>query len=94
MEHPVIAVTGVVDKHVPLPVVPLYDLGLAAQLIPCTRVALYQHLSTHKADYPPVYRREGTGRRVRLLTGDEIRRIRSRMLRGPGLERVLVPPES
>jgi len=92
--QPTIIVTGTVDKQIPLPVVPLYDLKLAAQLIPCTHAALQKHISVHKADYPAVYRREGTGRRVRLLTADEIRLIRSRMLKGPGLERVLIPPQS
>lgn len=85
----VIAVTGTVDKHVPLPVVPLYDLSLAAELIPCTVVALRKHLSTFKGDYPPIYRRERCGRKVRLLTAREIAKIRSRMLRGPGVSRVL-----
>lgn len=82
-------VTGQVALHVPLPVVPLYDLKLAAQLIPCSHGTLKQHLHAHKADFPAVYRREGKGRRVRLLSAREIVQIRAKMLKGPGLERVL-----
>lgn len=81
-DSPAVHVTGTVQKDVPLPVVPLYDLTFAAQLIPCTADGLRSHLSKHKAHYPARYRREATGARVRLLTAKEIARVRSTMLKG------------
>lgn len=86
-----IAVTGIVAKDLPLPVIPLYDLTYAAQLIPCHANTLRHHLSQRKAEFPAVYRRESTGRRVRLLTAEEIIRVRAKMLKGPGLANVLTP---
>jgi len=90
MDEPkIVEVTGTIDKHFPLPVMPLYDLKLAAQLIPCKYKSLIEHLRRFKAEHPAVYRRFGTGQRVRLLSAYEIRTVRQRMLKGPGLERVL-----
>ena len=88
----VIAVTGSVEAKVPLPVIPLYDLQLAAQLIPCSRTGLQKHLSRHKEKFPAVYRQDRGGRRVRLLNADEIRAIRASMLKGPGVQHTLIPP--
>lgn len=72
-------------------VMPLYDLPLAAQLIPCKLVTLKWRLVHHKDIFKAVYRREGTGRRVRLLSALEVLKLRSLMLRGPGLADVIMP---
>lgn len=79
---PFVKVVGTVEKDVPLPVCPLYDLTFAAQLIPCTADGLRSHLSKRKALYPARYRRESTGARVRLLTAKEIASVRATMLKG------------
>jgi hypothetical protein len=64
-----------------LPVEPLFDLGLAAALIPMSYDALRSFLSRNKAEFPARYRRQGSGhRRVRLLLASEIRSIRERTL--------------
>jgi hypothetical protein len=87
-----VEVTGSVDITRVLPVVPLYDLRLAAQLIPCTYDALHYYLKHHKAEHPAVYRRFGRpGVKKRLLSAEEIMLIRSRLLKGPGLANVLRP---
>jgi hypothetical protein len=66
-----------------LPAEPLYDLQLAAALLPCSAGALRTHLYRHRAEYPARYRRQGSGhRRVRLLFGREIEQVRRQLLRG------------
>lgn len=90
-QPPYIHVTGTVVQQIPLPVVPLYDLKLVAQLIPCQLNTLKWRLQHHKDLFQAVYRREGTGRRVRLLSAHEIIKMRSLMLKGPGLAKVLGP---
>ncbi|MDR4493756.1 MAG: hypothetical protein R3B74_04915 [Nitrospirales bacterium] len=62
--------------YFPLPVEPLYDLKVAANLIPMHYPSLRKLLSRHKAQFPARYRRSTGGRRIRLLSASEIRRIR------------------
>lgn len=83
----------VVEKPMKIepPVCPLWDLQSACILVPCTYSALKGFLSLHRDEFKAVYRRQGTGRKVRLLSGEEIRRIRGMMLKGPGLSNVLKP---
>jgi hypothetical protein len=64
-----------------LPVEPLYDLRLAAQLIPMSHDALRQYLISHKEEFSRRYRRDRQRRLHRMLSGSEIRLIRSRILR-------------
>ena len=63
-------------QYFPLPVEPLYDLQVAAMLIPMQVASLRKHLSRHKARFPARYRRSTGGRRIRLLSATEIRTIR------------------
>ena len=67
-----------------LPVDPLFDLQVAATLIPMHYDLLIRFLSRHKDNYPALYRMERNRTRRRLLSGEEIKRIRQRVLRGPG----------
>ena len=63
---------------------PLFDLRLAAMLIPMRLSTLRTFLSRHKAEFPARYRLDGSGhRRVRVLYASEARRIRSMVIRGP-----------
>jgi hypothetical protein len=63
---------------------PLFDLRLAAMLVPMRVSALRTLLSRHKTDFPARYRLEGSGhRRVRVLYASEVRRIRAMVIRGP-----------
>ena len=64
-----------------LPVEPVYDLKLVAQLVPTTYQALRRHLSTHKAHYPPRYRYDSQRRRHRMLSASEVRMLREHILR-------------
>ena len=69
------------EPLVELPVEPLFNLDVAAVLIPMTYDALRSFLSRHKNEFPARYRRQGSGhRRVRLLLASEIRTIRERTL--------------
>ncbi len=63
-------------SYFPLPVEPLYDLQVAAQLIPMQAPSLRKLLSRHKAQFPARYRRSTGRRRIRLLSATEIRTIR------------------
>lgn len=63
----------------PLPVEPLFDLMVAAMLIPMRVGALRTFLWRHKAQFPPRYRRSGHGR-IRMLSASEIRAIRERSI--------------
>lgn len=64
-----------------IPGVPfLYPLKFAAEIIPFPTVsALYQWLFYHKEDFPPRYM-PGRMHQIRVLTADEIRRIREMRL--------------
>lgn len=63
----------------------LFDMRLAAMLVPMHYGTLKKFLSRHKAQFPARYRLSGREhRRVRLLSGAEIKRIRAMTLRGPG----------
>jgi hypothetical protein len=69
---------------------PLFDLRLAAYLIPMRVDTLKKWLTRHKELFPPLYRLQGRmHRRIRLLSGREIRLIRSMALRGKSAERAL-----
>ena len=61
---------------------PLYDMSVAANLIPVKLTTLRQHLRTH--NYPKRYRTFGQRppRKVRLLTEAEILQIRRYYLQG------------
>ncbi len=63
-------------QYFPLPVEPLYDLQVAAMLIPMQVASLRKLLSRNKAQFPARYRRSTGGRRIRLLSATEIRTIR------------------
>jgi len=64
-------------QYFPLPVEPLYDLQVAAMLIPMQVASLRKFLSRHKARFPARYRRsDSCHRRIRLLSATEIRTIR------------------
>jgi hypothetical protein len=63
---------------------PLFDVRLAAMLVPMRHSALRTLLSRHKAEFPARYRLDGSGhRRVRVLYASEVRRIRAMVIRGP-----------
>lgn len=64
-------------------VMPMYELKVAAVLIPASYGALRTFLYRQAAHYPPRYvLREGTPRRVRILRASEILSIREEVLRG------------
>ena len=63
---------------------PLFDLQLAAMLIPMRYVSLKKFLCRHKAMFPARYRVAGDRRRRRLLSASEIKTISSMVIRGPG----------
>jgi hypothetical protein len=66
-----------------LPVEPLYDMRIAAFLIPMSYSGLKGFLQRHKEEFPARYRLAGRGhRRVRMLYAREIRNIRARVIRG------------
>lgn len=75
----------------PLPAVvdPMYDVEVAADLIPHKpKKRLLQFLNARKDQFPARYRVLYLSRmrtlRVRILSASEILRIRSMVLRGPG----------
>ena len=74
--------------HIPylLPLEPLYDIQLAAPLIPMSQVGLRGYLSRHKADYPRRYRKDRHRVLHRMLTASEIRRIRKDVIRFKNLD--------
>ena len=76
-------------SYFPLPVEPLYDLQVAAMLIPMQVASLRKHLSRHKARFPARYRRSTGGRRIRLLSATEIRTIRPMVLSAPKPDDIL-----
>lgn len=73
----------------PLPVEPLYDLQVAAMLIPMNYPSLRKFLNRHKARFPPRYRHSVGMRRIRLLTAEEIRVIRPLVLSAPNPDDIL-----
>jgi hypothetical protein len=63
----------------------LFDLPVAAALIPIGLEGLKSYLRRHKAEFPPAaYRRDMNGRIHRVLDSEDLQRIRLKMLRGPG----------
>jgi hypothetical protein len=75
----------IIDVTVDLPVVPLYDAKFSATLVPCLHQTLIQFVNDHKDLFPVIYRRTRNRKRIRMLTGEQIRLVRSMMLDGPGL---------
>jgi len=74
--------------HVPEP---LYDLAVAATLIPCTPETMKHLLSIFRQRFPAIYRSaivEGRNRRSRkrVLRATEILKMRSILLYGPGVD--------
>jgi len=66
-----------------LPVEPLYDLQVAATLIPMRTETLRKWLSRNAKYFAPRYRLQGRmHRKIRLLSAVEIKFIRSKALRG------------
>lgn len=78
-----------------LPVEPLYDIKLAAQLIPMAYDALRQYLNNHRHEFLRRYRKDRSRRIHRMLTASEIRAIRSRILifKGADKKRREMTPE-
>lgn len=72
-----------------LPVEPLYDLPLAAQLIPMSANGLRKYLSRHRDEFGKRYRKDRQQRLHRMLTASEIKRIRQALFifKTPGGER-------
>ena len=62
----------------------LFFLDTAAMLIPMSVLSLRKFLSRRKDQFLPVYGHYGAQRRrYRVLTGDEVRRIRATLVKGP-----------
>ena len=66
------------DIDLALPVEPLYDLNVAAEIIPMPYTALQAYLETHRL--PRRYRKDPQKRLRRLLTAREVRKIRGDVL--------------
>jgi hypothetical protein len=67
------------------PLEPLFDLDVAAQIVPMELDSLkYQlNLGEAKLDFPKIYRLDKDRRRRRVLRARDIRNLRERTLRGP-----------
>lgn len=63
---------------------PLFDLKLAAELVPMRYESLRAHLSKNREVYLARYRYGTSHRKIRLLSATEIQRIRGQVLHGPG----------
>lgn len=71
-----------------LPVEPLYDLQVAATLLPMRVDSLRKWLSRNARYFSPRYRLQGRmHRKIRLLSATEIKFIRSKALRGDWMAR-------
>jgi hypothetical protein len=67
---------------IPLPVEPLYELAVAAVLIPCSLNTLKFKLQQHKDIFePPYYRLDSEHRRHRMITASQVRWLREKMIR-------------
>jgi hypothetical protein len=62
----------------------LFDLDMSSTLIPMRYNSLKTYLSKHRDQFPPRYMLTFGHRRIRLLTANEVRVIRTTLLRGPG----------
>lgn len=68
---------------------PLYDLKMAAYLIPMRLDTLKKCLGRHRSSFPPLYRLQGRmHRRIRVLSASEIKLVRALSLRGKSIERI------
>ena len=74
---------GVQSGHFGVPL--HHSLAVAAVLVPMAYSSLRKWLSRHREDFPARYRRIAGNRRQRLLTGNEIRRIRQTVIRSPAM---------
>ena len=71
---------------------PMYEMKVAAVLIPMTYGALKTFLYRNKSRYPAVYvRREVHPRQVRVLTSGEILSIRDEVIRDETILKPYVP---
>jgi hypothetical protein len=67
---------------VPLPIEPLYEIALAAVLIPCTRLSLQGYLARYREQLGPArYRYDAEARRHRMLTASEVRWLRDKIIK-------------
>ena len=84
---PLVAVTSIPQVVGPM-IAPMFDLAPAAELLGMSYRALIAYLKIHKDKFPPRYRvyeqRRGVRRRARVLSSNEILKLRTMRLRGPG----------
>jgi hypothetical protein len=79
---PVYFLADLPGGQLPLPVEPLYELAVAAVLIPCSFNTLKFKLQKHKDIFePPYYRLDSQHRRHRMLTATQVRWLRDTMIR-------------
>lgn len=67
---------------------PVFELDVVATLVPLEFDRLKEHLKRNK-DYTRLYRKGRDRRLRRLLPISDIKKIRSRVLRGPDLEKFI-----
>jgi hypothetical protein len=65
------------------PIDALFYLSAASILVPMSYDSIRKFLSRHKEEFPPVYFHVGRGHKRRVLTGEDIKRIRATLVRGP-----------
>ena len=79
------------------PCEPLYDLSVVALLLPMEPASLRKLLSRNKQIFPARYRRSTGRRRIRVLYGREIRRLRSMVIKESlpidHIFKTLLPPQ-
>jgi hypothetical protein len=79
---PVYFLADLPGGQLPLPVEPLYELAVAAVLIPCSLNTLKFKLQKHKDVFePPYYRLDSEHRRHRMLSASQVRWLRETMIR-------------
>jgi hypothetical protein len=81
--------TATVDQMLPVPW--LYDISVAADLLPMTIDQLRRFLRRHRDEFPQRFRKRNDRRWVRVLLADEIRAIRRRYVKGKALDALLFP---
>jgi hypothetical protein len=70
------------SSPIPLPVEPLYDMWLAALMVPANYAAFKSFLSRNRHLFPARYRLAGRGhRRIRQISASEIRLARQMLIR-------------
>jgi hypothetical protein len=79
---PVYFLADLPDGQLPLPVEPLYELAVAAVLIPCSLNTLKFKLHKHKDVFePPYYRLDSEHRRHRMISASQVCWLREKMIR-------------